>query len=729
MDLKKLDLISKIKKILIKDKESTPNLKEKILTKNKKEIILSVIVILISIWLLTPIMYFASLEQENIFQTVIDKDDILEMYLNPFINIKTLILNPGLIIKEVMILIMLCLIGYIVVLAVKNSPDYRDGKVIYAEDNGTNGTAKWLDRKEAEKILEFGSNNGICYGEVDGEMVTLSEESFFNKNIAVFGASGSMKSRAFGRNNILQLAKMGQSMVITDPKGEMAQDMREMLEKDFGYKVKIFNLVSMQHSDRWNPLDEISDQITAQTFSEIVISNTESGHSGGDAFWSRTEQNLLKALALYVKIEMPKEQANIGSMYKILSAESQEYIDGLFESLPNDHPAKAPYNIYAQASENVRTSVIIGLGTRLQVFQVNLVKELTSTSDIDLEELGKEKCVYFCIISDSESTFDFIAGLFFSFLFIRLTKYADRLGGVLPVLVTLILDEFPNIPAITDFNKKISTIRSRGIRTFVIFQNIGQLQNRYPDNVWAEIIGNCDTRLFLGCTDLITAEFVSENLGVATVKDFGKAKQAGFKGIFDMGKIMEKTTKRNLLNSDEILRFPQFEAILMIKGNNPLRLNKLDYTKHELAYLIKPKLVKEYKPAWSKKYQDVDKSVDMLKNYMLFNESTNEDVDIDNSNNNIIIYNTENSYKKNEDSNELIEKSIEELTAVESFDNNEILINDNTFEYLEKIKDINEFDQGKQEKINIKLDSKDIELMANSSQVKLDKEDEEEDFF
>ena len=372
-----------------------------------------------------------------------------------------------------------------------------------------------------------------------------------------------------------------------------------------GYTVKIFNLVNMTRSDRWNPISEITSDVEAQTFAEVVIANTQiPGTKSGDPFWDRAEQNLLKALVLYVVTEYPKEERNLASVYILLARNSREEIDKLFYRLPFDHPAKMPYNIYAQASDTVRTGVVIGLGTRLQVFQNQLVGELTSTSDIDLTLPAKEKCAYFAVFPDTDSTFDFLAGLFFSFLFIKLMRYADLNGGTGEKQVYFLLDEFPNIGTISDFTKKISTMRSRNLHCSIIFQNIAQLKNRYPNDAWQEIIGNCDSRLFLGATDVMTAEFVSRLLGKSTVQTINTRKKAGMAGAFDFGHISLGTSSRNLLNTDEILRLPHENAILILRGQKPLMLNKLDYTKHPLSKHLKPAPIEERE--WSKSSAEVE---------------------------------------------------------------------------------------------------------------------------
>ena len=223
-----------------------------------------------------------------------------------------------------------------------------------------------------------------------------------------------------------------------------------------------------------------------------------------------------------------------------------------------------------------------------------------------------------------ESTFDFIAGLFFSFLFIKLTKYADYAPKKGQKDVYFILDEFPNIGAIPDFTKKISVMRSRGLSSFVIFQNIAQLKNRYPNDAWAEIIGNCDSRLFLGATDMVTAKFVSDLLGVSTVRSVSKKKEAGIEGIMDFGSLTISSQKRNLLNPDEILRLDPFSAILILKGQKPLLLEKMDYTKHKEASKLENINIRDYKVEWAEKYYE--KQLEPLNPISIAKDNINENI-------------------------------------------------------------------------------------------------------
>ncbi|MBQ7931477.1 MAG: type IV secretory system conjugative DNA transfer family protein, partial [Clostridia bacterium] len=494
-----------------------------------------------------------------------------------------------------------------------------DGEVKDEERNlsysnkGTYGTSGFMTESEMQKVLELsvpGKTDGTILGKLNGKAVCLPLKSRMNRNIAVFGASGTMKSRAFARNMIFQTVKRGESLVVTDPKSELYEDMAKYLE-DNGYLVKVFNLVSPEHSDSWNFLAETEgEEIMAQTLVDVIIKNT--GSLKGDSFWDNSESNLLKALVLYVMLEYPEENRNMGEVYKLLTDSSEAGLNKLFSILPISHPAKAPYNIFKQAAESVRGGIIIGLGSRLQVFQNRLICEMTGSDDIDLELPGHQKCAYFCITSDQDSTFDFLSSLFFSFLFIKLVRYADKhcAGGKLTVPVTFVCDEFPNIGTIPDFCKKISTVRSRGLNISIIFQNLAQLQNRYPQNQWQEILGNCDTQLFLGCTDELTATFISNRTGDVTIGVSSKAKQLGTWRISDYTPEYRQTNsigKRKLLTPDEVLRLPLDKALVILRGQKVLKVDKFDYTLHPESKKLKPCKAVEHLPIRNNHSEAIDR--------------------------------------------------------------------------------------------------------------------------
>ena len=287
-------------------------------------------------------------------------------------------------------------------------------------------------------------------------------------------------------------------------------------------------------------------------------------------------------------------------MMESISHEHQNQFTG--EYLPAS-PAAAPYAIFKQSSETVRTSVIIGLGSKLAVMQAPQVRNVTSYNEIDLELPGKEKCAYFCIVSDQDSTFDFLSSLFFSFLFIRLIRYADGYceGGVLNPKVKFILDEFPNCCLIPDFTKKCSTIRSRGCSVAVFFQNVGQMKNRYPDDQWQEILGACDSTVFLGCTDMLSAEYFSDRIGTASVEVEGTMRELNTMHITDYTPRFRKTNslgRRQLLTPDEVLRLPPDQVLIFIRGQKVMRAKRYDYSLHPDYKKLKSRKAILHEPDW-----------------------------------------------------------------------------------------------------------------------------------
>lgn len=480
----------------------------------------------------------------------------------------------------------------------------RERNLIYSE-KGTYGTSGFMTEAELKKVLELTSDvtktKGIILGKQSKDIICLPENTRLNRNVAVYGASGSMKSRAYARNVIFQCVARNESIIINDPKSELYEDTAFYLEKN-GYVVRMFNLVNPESSDSWNCLGEIEGQeILAQLTADAIIKNTGSGK--GEHFWDNAELNLLKALILYVERGFPEEGKNIGQVYQLLTLCSEKELNGLFDLLPISHPAKAPYNIFKQASDTVRTGVIIGLGSRLQIFQNELIRKITSYNEINLTRPGYEKCAYFCITSDQDSTFDFLSSLFMSFVFIKLVRYADKYGdgGRLPVSVHILADELANGGVILDLTKKISTIRSRALSISVMFQNLPQMQNRYPLNQWQEIIGNCDTQLFLGCTDELTAKFISDRSGEVSINVDSRAKQLNTWRVSDYTPEYRETYsvgKRKLLTPDEVLRLPLDSALIILRGQKLLKAEKYDYTQHPESKKLSPCKAVNHIPAW-----------------------------------------------------------------------------------------------------------------------------------
>ena len=486
-----------------------------------------------------------------------------------------------------------------------------DRNFIYSA-KGTYGTSGWMSRKEMAGVLDLvpdlHKHKGVVLGMLDGKAVCIPEEPRINGNLAVYGSSGSMKTRSFCMNRILQAVVRGESLIISDPKSELYEKSSEYL-RDQGYCVKIFNLVSPENSDSWNCLSEVEGQeLLAQIFVDVIIKNT-TNNGKSDHFWDSCEMNLLKALVLYVDQSYAEQNRNIGEVYRLLTLSGESDLDSLFENLPPTHPAKAPYSLYKQASDTVRSGVIIGLGSWLQVFQSELIKKITTRDEIDLELPGQERCAYFLVTSDQDSTFDFLASLFLSFCFIKLVRYADKNceGGKLPVPVHILGEELTACGTIPDLSRRLSVIRSRNISMSCVFQNLAGLQNRYPLNLWQEILGNCDAQLFLGCTDELTAEFISSRTGLASVSVSSKSKQLGTWRISNYTPEYRETSgvgKRPVLTPDEVLRLPITQALVIIRGQKVLKVDKMDYSKHPEASKLRSCKASAHIPDWQRAAQE-----------------------------------------------------------------------------------------------------------------------------
>ena len=484
--------------------------------------------------------------------------------------------------------------------------EYDEDRNFTYSAKGTYGTSGWMSRKEMAGVLELVADlhryQGIVLGMLDKKAVCVPEKTRLNSNLAVYGASGSMKTRSFCMNRILQGVSRGESLVICDPKSELYEKSSEYL-RDKGYAVRVFNLVNPENSDSWNCLSEVEGQeLMAQLFVDVIIKNTTGGGKG-DHFWDSAEMNLLKALVLYVDKGYPPENRNMGQVYQLITLNSETALNSLFEVLPINHPVKAPYSLFKQASDSVRSGVIIGLGSRLQVFQAELIKKITARDEIDLELLGQKPCAYFLVTSDQDSTFDFLASLFLSFVFIKLVRYADKNceGGRLPVPVHVLGEELTACGTIPDLSRRLSVIRSRNISMSCVFQNLAGLQNRYPLNLWQEILGNCDVQLFLGCTDPLTAEFVSSRTGLASVAVSSKSKQLGTWRISNYTPEYRETSgvgKRPVLTPDEVLRLPIDEALIIIRGKKTLKVDKMDYSKHPEYPLLRSCKASAHIPEW-----------------------------------------------------------------------------------------------------------------------------------
>jgi len=497
----------------------------------------------------------------------------------------------------------------------------KDERNFLITSEGTHGTSGWMTKKEREKILESSTADGLpcpILCKQGGDFLGLRADSGLNKHVIVYGATGAGKSRGFVKPFILKMVQLlaagnRQSMIIVDPKAELFEQYSAHLREN-GYTVRAFNLLDMENSDGWNCIGETEGDVDmVQSVAEIIIRNTSADGDKAD-FWDKAEQNLLIALILYVQSMrdpitnelLPLHERSLGTIYRILSSESAKSLDAKFQRLPLDHPARGPYGIFKQAASNLWGNVFIGLGSRMNVFQNKLVDKITKYHDIDLELPGKQPCAYFCIISAQDTAYEFLSSLFFSMLFKRLSDYARKHGderGRLPIEVNFVMDEFCNIGKLLDFKKTISVVRGYGINCQIIVQSIAQLSDRYPIKEWEEIVGNCDTQLVLGCNDMMTSEYISKRCGVVTVQLTGSSMpQTPLLSPITREVTGYRQTKSNatrpLMYPEEVLQMDNRQCLVLIRGQKPLKGEKI--IPDELAGYAELKYtrVAEYIPAW-----------------------------------------------------------------------------------------------------------------------------------
>ena len=393
--------------------------------------------------------------------------------------------------------------------------------------------------------------------------------------------SGSGKSASYSIPNAYQC--LG-SYVFTDPKGELYDRTAGYL-KEQGYDIKVLNLVRPQYSDGYNPLMHISSELDVDVIANTIVKGQKTD-SGSDPYWDDMAEMLLKALIYYLIATRPEEEQNLASCAELVRAANKNggsnLLSDLMSQLPYDHPARMYYKSIEIAPEKTYGSILSSLQSKLGKFDSKEIAELTSTDTINFEEIGSKKTAVYVISSDTHTAYDFLLTIFFSQMIQQLYDYADQNGGRLKERTYFILDEFANIGKIPDFDKKISTSRSRGISFSVILQNIDQLEAVYEKS-YETIMGNCDTHVFLGSNSFKTVEYFSKQLGEKTIDrdsiSINKDKQNHRTGKSVSDQIMA----RALMTPDELRRLDNDLCIIFEKGLKPVKANKYYYFKHPMA--------------------------------------------------------------------------------------------------------------------------------------------------
>ncbi len=391
--------------------------------------------------------------------------------------------------------------------------------------------------------------------------------------------SGSGKSASYSKPNAYQM--LG-SYVFTDPKGELYDDTAGYL-KAHGYDIKVLNLVNPQNSDGYNPLMHIASELDVDVIASTVVKG-QGAESKSDPYWDDMSEMLLKALIYYLIATRPEEEQSLASCSELVRAANanggSNLLTELINQLPYDHPARMYYKSIEIAPEKTYGSILSSLQSKLGKFDSKEIAEVTSTDTIDFEAIGSKKTAVYVISSDTHTAYDFLLTIFFSQMIQQLYNYADLNGGRLKVPVYFILDEFANIGRIPDFDKKISTSRSRGIQFSVILQNLDQLEAIYEKS-YETIMGNCDTHVFLGSNSYKTVEYFSKALGEKTIsrdsKSKNKDKDMHTTGFGESEQIMG----RALMTPDELRRMDNDLCIIFEKGIKPVKAKKYYYFTHK----------------------------------------------------------------------------------------------------------------------------------------------------
>ena len=394
--------------------------------------------------------------------------------------------------------------------------------------------------------------------------------------------SGSGKSASYSIPNAYQC--LG-SYVFTDPKGELYDRTAGYL-KEHGYDIKVLNLVHPQYSDGYNPLMHISSELDVDVIANTVVKGqqTESGKS--DPYWDDMAEMLLKALIYYLIATRPEEEQNLASCAELVRAANNKngsnLLSELINQLPYDHPARMYYKSIEIAPEKTYGSILSSLQSKLGKFDSKEIAELTSTDTIDFEEIGNRKTAVYVISSDTHTAYDFLLTIFFSQMIQQLYDYADLNGGKLKEQTFFILDEFANIGKIPDFDKKISTSRSRRISFSVILQTVDQLEAVYEKS-YETIMGNCDTHLFLGSNSYKTLEYFSKQLGEKTIERDSVSINRDRQNWKTGKSVSDQVMARALMTPDELRRMDNDQCIIFEKGVKPVKARKFYYFKHPMA--------------------------------------------------------------------------------------------------------------------------------------------------
>ena len=461
----------------------------------------------------------------------------------------------------------------------KNAKKYRHGMEY--------GSARWGNAKDIEPFMAPKFSDNIILTKTERLMMSNrppDPKNARNKNVLVVGGSGSGKTRFWLKPNLLQCHS---SYVVTDPKGTIVLECGQAMLKN-GHKVKVLNTINFKKSMHYNPFSYVHSEKDILKLVTTLMTNTKGEGSGGDPFWEKSERLLLTALIAYLHYEAPVEEQNFATLLEMLNTmqvleDDEEYqnpVDLLFEELAKKKPnssAGRQYKLYKLAAGKTAKSILISCGARLAPFDIQELRDLTMYDELALDTLGDKKTALFLIMSDTDSTFNFLISMVYTQLFNLLCDKADDVyGGKLPIHVRCLIDECANIGQIPNLEKLVATIRSREISACLVLQAKSQLKAIYKDNA-DTIIGNMDSQIFLGGSEPTTLKDLSEILGKETIDAFNTSDTRGNSPSY--GTTFQKMG-HELLSRDELAVLDGGKCILQLRGVRPFLSDKYDLTQH-----------------------------------------------------------------------------------------------------------------------------------------------------
>lgn len=454
------------------------------------------------------------------------------------------------------------------------------------------GSARWGTHADIEPFEDPEFENNVILSQT--ERITMSSrppvpKNARNKNILVVGGSGSGKTRFVLKPNLLQCCskKFPVSFVVTDPKGGIVNESAHALVVN-GYEIRIFNTINFHKSMHYNPFAYIHDEKDILKLVTTLMANTKGEGNGSDPFWEKSEKLLYTALIGYIHYEAPAEEQNFSTLLEMLNSmevrEDDESfknpVDLLFDELEQkdpDHFAVRQYKKYKLAAGKTAKSILVSCGARLAPFDIKELREITAYDELELDTLGDRKVALFLIMSDTDSTFNFLISMIYTQMFNLLCEKADDVyGGRLPVHVRCLIDEMANIGQIPNLEKLMATIRSREISAVLVLQAKSQLKSIYKDNA-DTIIGNCDSQIFLGGSEKTTLKDLNESLGKETIDMYSTGESRGSQQSYNMN---YQKLGHDLMSVDQLAVLDGSKCIVQVRGVRPFLSDKYDLTKH-----------------------------------------------------------------------------------------------------------------------------------------------------